>query len=215
MITKIGLIGMGLLLGTVSFLYIGEVKKEPPKVSLIQVSKEANLEEFISSLIEERNPSLPTYKKELIIGTLKRVSEEVFPLDKESQESYAVLIAIESGFNERATSKAGAVGLSQVIPRYSTQFMEGCGIKGFDPKDLSLMELNLKAGACQFKQLLKLTKSNTAASLVAYNAGPNSTSYARLLKGLTIENVEAANYPTKHLYLKEKVAGKQLKETEK
>jgi len=172
---------------------------EPAKIHPTQES----LHSFTMRLIEDRAPTLPPYKKELLASNIERTANKIFK-EEEERKTFAALVAVESGFNEKAVSTAKAVGLTQVLPHYSVGFMKVCGIDNFDPKDLQLIELNLMAGACAFKQLLELNKGNTVAALVSYNAGMSSTSFKSLLKGLNIANTETASYPSKILYLKEK-----------
>ena len=175
-----------------------EQTKEQPKTAA-----QEPFSVFVERLMEDRAPTLPAYKKELIASTLERVARDTFSTEEEMKQ-YATVVAIESGFNERAKSKAGAVGLSQVMPQFVTGFFKECGIKDFNKEDLDNMELNLKAGACAFRALLKLNSGNVAAALVSYNAGMNSSSFKSLIKGTSISNLEASNYVTKFIYLKEK-----------
>lgn len=166
------------------------------------VPKES-LHGFTMRLIEDRAPTLPFYKKELLASNIERTANKIFK-EEEARRTFAALVAVESGFNEKAISTAKAVGLTQVLPQYSKGFMKACGIDDFNPADLQLVELNLMAGACAFKQLLELNGGNTVAALVSYNSGMSSTSFKNLLKGLNIANTETASYPSKILYLKEK-----------
>lgn len=164
------------------------------------------LSTYIDALINDRAPNIPSYKKHLIASTLERVTKEIFT-DRKEQEAYITLVAIESGFNPEAKSSAGAIGLSQLMPQYVTEFAEQCNIKDFRIEDLRHIELQLRIGACTFRQLLKVTNGNTSAALVGYNAGINSASFQALVKGKSIQNTEAANYVTKHKYLTDKVRG--------
>lgn len=169
--------------------------------------------DFINQLIDDRAPNIPLYKRTLIITSIDRVGTEVFG-NYEHVMQFATVIAIESGFNEKAKSKAGAVGLTQVMPQYAVGFMQSCGVTDFKKEDLDILELNIRAGACAFKQLLAVHHNNLAAALVAYNAGSNSTSFKALTQGVSIGNLEAANYPAKYMYLKEKVVNKQNRRKE-
>jgi soluble lytic murein transglycosylase-like protein len=72
----------------------------------------------------------------------------------------------ESGFNPRATSHAGAMGLMQVMPATYTELRRryGLGPDAYDPRD------NVMAGAAYLRELYD--QFGPAGMLPAYNAGP-------------------------------------------
>jgi soluble lytic murein transglycosylase-like protein len=72
------------------------------------------------------------------------------------------VIAVESGFNPRAVSKRGAVGLMQLLPATARRY----GVKDiYDP------EQNIRAGTHYLSDLLIRFDSNLELALAAYNAG--------------------------------------------
>ena len=72
------------------------------------------------------------------------------------------VIVVESGFNPRATSKKGAIGLMQLLPATAKRY----GVKNiYDP------EQNVRAGAHYLSDLLVRFDSNLELALAAYNAG--------------------------------------------
>ena len=72
------------------------------------------------------------------------------------------VIVVESGFNPRAVSKKGAVGLMQLLPATAKRY----GVKNiYDP------EQNVRAGAHYLSDLLVRFDSNLELALAAYNAG--------------------------------------------
>jgi soluble lytic murein transglycosylase-like protein len=72
------------------------------------------------------------------------------------------VIVVESGFNPRAVSKKGAVGLMQLQPATAKRY----GVKNiYDP------EQNIRAGAHYLSDLLARFDSNLELALAAYNAG--------------------------------------------
>src|ERR1700736_987439 len=75
------------------------------------------------------------------------------------------VIVVESGFNSRAVSKRGAVGLMQLMPATATRF----GISNpYDPKQ------NVHAGARYLKFLMNRFGQNVRLALAAYNAGEDA-----------------------------------------
>jgi soluble lytic murein transglycosylase len=74
------------------------------------------------------------------------------------------LIKIESDFNPRAISSAGAIGLMQIMP----ENISALNIKDpFDPWE------NIMGGARYLKQLITRFNGKLPMALAAYNAGPN------------------------------------------
>ena len=75
------------------------------------------------------------------------------------------VIVVESGFNVRAVSKRGAMGLMQLMPATAARF----GISNsFDPQQ------NISAGARYLKFLLDRFHQNMSLAIAAYNAGEDA-----------------------------------------
>lgn len=80
-------------------------------------------------------------------------------------ELVRAVIVVESGFNPRAVSKKGAVGLMQLQPATARRY----GVKNiYDP------EQNVRAGAHYLSDLLVRYESNLELALAAYNAGEDA-----------------------------------------
>lgn len=81
----------------------------------------------------------------------------------------ASIINVESGYNPNAKSKAGAIGLMQIMPDTAKYI---CEIKGIDFvfDDLKIPEKNIEIGCYYFKYLLNKFKNQDTA-ICAYNAG--------------------------------------------
>ncbi len=78
------------------------------------------------------------------------------------------LIKVESGFNPRAVSSKGAMGLMQLMPSTA----DALGLADpFDP------ELNIMAGARYLRQQLDQFGGDERLALAAYNAGPGAVSH--------------------------------------
>jgi soluble lytic murein transglycosylase-like protein len=72
------------------------------------------------------------------------------------------VIVVESGFNSRAVSKRGAVGLMQLMPATASRF----GVSNrYDPLE------NVHGGARYLKFLMDRFGQNVRLALAAYNAG--------------------------------------------
>jgi soluble lytic murein transglycosylase-like protein len=72
------------------------------------------------------------------------------------------VIVVESGFNPRAVSKRGAVGLMQLMPATATRF----GVSNrYDPRE------NVHAGARYLRFLIDRFGQDVSLALAAYNAG--------------------------------------------
>jgi len=78
----------------------------------------------------------------------------------------ASLIRQESGFNERARSPAGAMGLMQLMPATARRMERVSRAELFDPRT------NIRLGTRYFSSLLERFDGDAELALAAYNAGP-------------------------------------------
>jgi len=75
------------------------------------------------------------------------------------------VIKAESGYNPKARSRAGAVGLMQLMPDTAREM----GVQDrLDPED------NVQGGARYLKQMLTLFDNDITLAVAAYNAGPDA-----------------------------------------
>ena len=101
-----------------------------------------------------------------------KYEEEVLESARRAGIDPALLMAVirvESSFNPYAISPAGAVGLTQVMPRTAKWISDKLGISGrlADPSD------NIRIGSSYLKYLIDKYKSLEKA-LKAYNIGPKA-----------------------------------------
>jgi len=103
---------------------------------------------------------------------LKAQSADVEELIETFSNKYGVdgdfikaIIKQESGFNPKATSKKGAMGLMQLMPATA----KSLGVKdAYNPSE------NIEGGVKLISNLLKTYNNNTELALAAYNAGPGA-----------------------------------------
>ena len=79
------------------------------------------------------------------------------------------LARAESGFDNRATSHVGAIGLTQLMPRTARWLKPGTTLS-----DLRDPEKNADIGFGYLRQLIDKYDGNTKLALLAYNRGPGT-----------------------------------------
>ncbi len=80
------------------------------------------------------------------------------------------LIRVESGYDPRAVSHKGAMGLMQLMPATASRL----GVRNpFDP------EQNVRGGMREFARLVEVYRGNLKLALAAYNAGEGAVSRFR------------------------------------
>jgi soluble lytic murein transglycosylase-like protein len=101
------------------------------------------------------------------------------------------LIAAESGFDPRAVSPKGAVGLMQLMPGTAERYGVRADSSTSQRERLMQPETNVRAGALFLRDLLLMFPGRIDLVLAAYNAGPGAVMRA----GLRIPNYpETQNY---------------------
>ncbi|MGH9470693.1 MAG: lytic transglycosylase domain-containing protein [Terriglobia bacterium] len=103
-------------------------------------------------------PDLSSSAPEGIAQMVKREAREM----RVDPQLVDAVIRVESGYNPRAVSSKGAMGLMQLIPATADRF----GVRNpFDPAQ------NVAGGVSYLRYLLNLFHGNVPLSVAAYNAG--------------------------------------------
>ena len=103
------------------------------------------------------------------------------------------LIATESGFDSRAVSPKGAVGLMQLIPPTAERYGVRAGKNASIEKRLTDPVVNIRAGASYLSDLIKMFPGQIELALAAYNAGEGAVQRA---------GNKIPNYPETKNYVK-------------
>ena len=83
----------------------------------------------------------------------------------------AGLIRQESEFNPSARSRAGALGLMQIMPATGKGLARRLGIQGFSTRHLYRADISLRLGTFHFRQVHDQFQRRIEYTLAAYNAG--------------------------------------------
>jgi len=84
------------------------------------------------------------------------------------------LVRVESEFKERATSRVGAVGLTQVMPATAKYFVKNASREALYDRDT-----NLRVGFRYLRTLIREYKGNVKIALLVYNRGPQAVETLR------------------------------------
>jgi soluble lytic murein transglycosylase-like protein len=100
-----------------------------------------------------------------IPANIKQLVEQTANRYQVDPDLVHAIIRVESGYDPKAVSSKGAMGLMQLVPATAQRFGV---VNPFDPKQ------NLEGGVTYLKYLLDLFQGDLNLSLAAYNAGEHS-----------------------------------------
>jgi soluble lytic murein transglycosylase-like protein len=118
---------------------------------------ESEFETLLSDLIDD------VKEKETAEDVLKTI-DKVAASYKVDPNLIKAIVKAESDFNQNAVSKAGAIGLMQLMPQTAKAL-------GVDPYSSSE---NIEGGVKYIKNMLNMFGNNIDLALSAYNAGPGN-----------------------------------------
>lgn len=84
------------------------------------------------------------------------------------------VMRVESIYNRRIVSHAGAVGLMQIMPRTGQLIARQLGVKGFKTTLLCIPEISLEFAAWYLSSLLQRFDKRLPLAIAAYNGGPHN-----------------------------------------
>lgn len=192
------LIGALILLNYGVFLITPETRSAPPSSRYVRP-----LWIQTELIMHECGVKMDTGIAHFRAKQIARIAEAILP-GRDTQESYIVLLCIESQYNPLARSKVGALGISQIMPAYSNEFAKDCVPGTFSAVDLLDAEVGITLGACRFKALMGRFGGNVALALAGYNSGVSSPTTRKLARGSN-GAAETDGYLARYLVMQEKL----------
>jgi len=98
--------------------------------------------------------------------------------DKNSLNPFLIhaIIKEESAYKPDAVSRAGAIGLMQLMPSTGSRMSKETGFKDYSSSSLYRSEVNISLGSRYMKKLIGDSKGKIPIAIASYNAGPNAVS---------------------------------------
>lgn len=121
---------------------------------------------------------------------------------RETQETFVLLLCIETKFRAGLKSPAGAMGIAQLMPATARAEAKAMGLGELNNDDLMDTELNLMIGYKHFLGLVEMFGGNHAKAAAAYNGGSAGSTVKGLSNG-TAGAAETDKYVRDMFYLQE------------
>lgn len=121
-----------------------------------------DFQKILDSSMDKASSGVKAYGPDVSKSEINELIEEYSDKNGLDSDFVRAVVKQESGFNEKATSHCGAMGLMQLMPGTA----KGLGVK--NPYDA---EQNVAGGTKMLSNLLKTYGGNKELVLAAYNAG--------------------------------------------
>ena len=126
--------------------------------------------------------------------------------DKNSLNPFLIhaIIKEESAYRADVVSRAGAVGLMQLMPSTGYKISREAGPNDYNTPSLFRSEVNISLGSRYLKKLVEGSKGKIPLAIASYNAGPNVVSswVSRYGTEEMDEFIEKIPYPETRNYVK-------------
>lgn len=145
--------------------------KEDPGPSHLELRLEWQ-EKLLNDIRAEYLVSKTGVSEELARRIVSAVDKETANYDLDPERILALII-VESWGDPHAESKAGALGLMQVMPRTGRYIANQTGFKWSGVEELKVVDSNIAYGTWYYQYLLRKFRGDEHATLAAYNWGPD------------------------------------------
>ena len=152
--TEAGVVGGHLLQALLPRKYMPDFPKSPPQDPHTPL-RQSSVTPFQTD--QAPQSSIPFTKEDIKAKVTKAAKDT-----KLDPKLFHAVVSTESNYNPMAISQAGAIGLTQLMPKTAA----GMGV---NPANV---DENLKGGGQYLQSLIKKYDGNVAKALAAYNAGP-------------------------------------------
>jgi hypothetical protein len=148
-------------------IYINDDSSRPRRGSSISSSDTTQLRRVTTDGLAGDSSNPPDLRPD---SSLDQIVQDAAQRHRVDPALVKAVISTESGWNTRAISQKGAVGLMQLIPATAQRFGVG---NPFDPAQ------NVEGGTTYLKSLLDRYNGDLSKSLAAYNAGERAVDLSR------------------------------------
>ncbi len=148
--------------------------ERPPRIRIEDIRQRLAYLEWLGEMSERLKKRIPDFQ------TRRELLETIYYESKRAGLDPALmlgLIQVESGFHKFAISKAGARGLTQVMPFWTTLIGDG------DPRKLFSMQANVRYGCVVMRHYLDRENGDYFRALGRYNGSIGQAEYPNMVLG--------------------------------